>query len=220
VPFTVRYDFTSGSYKGAAAVVGNVTVTGATPAQAGLGTIYLDPVTGAALGEDSATAGSNDTVTTYDPPDWQQRLTNAGIQGGSSGKISVTATIRGKSITDGFASLGGATAMVISYDFLINRDTNETVATAAGSFPNSCKFRVDFSVKSVSIEGPAASSPLLSLLLPTLQAAFVVPTKVTFWSTSAIPFTLPKSITVMTLPAPTGVTTTTQELTAFTVAPR
>jgi len=219
-PYTVRYDFSSGSYMGVAAVVGTVTVNGTTAAQAGVGTIYLDPVTGAALGEDAPASGANDTITTYDPPDWEQRLTNAGIVGGSSGKISVTATVTGKSITDGFAPLGGATAMVISYDFIINRDANETVSTTAGSFPNSCKYRVDWTLKNVAIQGPAASSPLLGIMLPTLQAAFVMPTNITLWTTSAVPFIIPKSITVVTLSAPAGTVTTTQELTALTLAPR
>lgn len=219
-PYTVKYDFASGSYKGAAAVVGTVTVNGTTLAQAGVGTIYLDPVTGAALGQDASSPGASDTVTSYDPPDWQQRLANAGVVGGSSGKIAVTATITGKSVTDGFASLGGATALVIKYEFLINRDANETVTTAAGSFANSCKFRVDFSLKDFQVQGPAATSPLLAMLLPTLQSSFVVPTQVTLWTTNAVPFMLPKSVTVSTLPAPTGAVTSTQELIAVTKAPR
>lgn len=219
-PYTVKYDFASGSYKGAAAVVGTVTVNGTTLAQAGVGTIYLDPVTGAALGQDASSPGASDTVTSYDPPDWQQRLANAGVVGGSSGKIAVTATITGKSVTDGFASLGGATALVIKYEFLINRDANETVTTAAGSFANSCKFRVEFSLKDFQVQGPAATSPLLAMLLPTLQSSFVVPTQVTLWTTNAVPFMLPKSVTVSTLPAPTGAVTSTQELIAVTKAPR
>lgn len=219
-PYTVKYDFASGSYKGAAAVVGTVTVNGTTLAQAGVGTIYLDPVTGAALGQDASSPGASDTVTSYDPPDWQQRLANAGVVGGSSGKIAVTATITGKSVTDGFASLGGATALVIKYEFLINRDANETVTTAAGSFANSCKFRVEFSLKDFQVQGPAATSPLLAMLLPTLQSSFVVPTQVTLWTTNAVPFMLPKSVTVSTLPAPTGAVTSTQELISVTKAPR
>lgn len=219
-PYTVRYDFASGSFKGAAAVVGTVTVNGATLAQAGVGTIYLDPVTGAALGQDASSPGASDTVTSYDPPDWQQRLANAGVVGGSSGKIAVTATITGKSVTDGFASLGGATALVIKYEFLINRDANETVSTTAGAFANSCKFRVEFSLKDFQVQGPASTNPLLSMLLPTLQSSFVVPTQVTLWTTNAVPFMLPKSVTVSTLPAPTGAVTSTQELIAVTKAPR
>ena len=219
-PYTVRYDFSSGSYKGQAATVGTLTLTGATTASTGLANIYLDPVTGAALGQDAATPGSGDTITTYEPADWQQRLANAGIVAGSSGKISVTATITGKSVTDGFASLGGATALVIKYEFAISRDANETVSVAAGSFANSCKFRVDFALKDFQVQGPASSNPLLAIMLPTLQSSFVVPTQVTLWTTNAVPFMLPKSVTVSTLPAPTGAVTTTQELISVTKAPR
>ena len=219
-PYTVKYDFTNGTYKGQAAVVGTLTVTGATVASTGLATLYLDPSTGAALGQDTATAGASDTITTYEPADWQQRLANAGIVAGSSGKISVTATVTGKSVTDGFASLGGATALVIKYEFTINRDANESVTVPAGSFANSCKFRVDFVLKDLQVQGPAASSPLLSVMLPTLQSSFVFPTQVTLWTTNAVPYMLPKSVTVITLPAPTGAVTTTQELIAVTKAAR
>jgi hypothetical protein len=216
----VRYDFASGSYKGSPAVIGSVTVSGATAATAGVGTVYLDPTTGATLGQDAPTAGASDTVTSYDPPDWQQRLANAGIVGGSSGKLAVTATVSGKSVTDAFASLGGATGLVIKYEFSVARDANETVSVPAGSFANACKFRVDFTVTDFQIQGPAATSPLLSALLPTLKSAFVYPTQVTLWTSNAVPFMLPKSVTVSTLPAPTGTVTTTQELISLTKAPR
>lgn len=219
-PYSVRWDFASGSYKGSAATVGTVSVTGGSVTSVGYTAIYLDPVTGAALGQDDAAAGASDTVTTYEPSDWQQRLTNAGIQGGSSGKIAVTATIKGKSVSDGFAPLGGATAIVIKYEFVVNRDANETVTTAAKSFSNACKFRVNFQVKDFQIQGPAASSPLLSALLPTLQASFTYPTDVTLWTTNGMPWQVPKTLSVVTLPAPTGAITTTGELTALTMAPR
>lgn len=219
-PYTVKYDFRSGTYKGQAATVGSVTVTGVSAAVAGVGTLYLDPNTGAALGQDAAAAGANDTLTTYDPPDWQQRLANAGIQGGSSGKINVTATMTGKSVTDGFASLGGATAIVMKYEFVVNRDANETVSTTAGSFANACKFRVEFSLKDFQVQGPAASSPLLAMMLPLLQSSFAVPTTTTLWTTNAVPFMLPKSVTQMSLAAPVGAVTSTQELIELVKAPR
>jgi hypothetical protein len=220
VPYSVRWDFASGSYKGSAATVGTVTVTGGSVTSVGYTAVYLDPVTGAALGTDPATAGASDTVTTYEPADWESQLTKAGIEGGSSGKIAVTATVKGKSVSDGFAPLGGATAIVIKYEFVVNRDANETVATAAKSFSNACKFRVNFQVKDFQVVGPAASSPLLSALLPTLQTSFTYPTNVTLWTTSAMPWQLPKTISVVTLPAPTGAITTTGELTSLTLAPR
>lgn len=219
-PFTVRYDFSAGLYQGRAAVVGTVTVNGVSAATAGVGTVYLDPVTGLALAEDAPTGGANDTITTYDPPDWEQRLTQAGIQGGSSGKIAVTATVKGKSVTDGFAALGGATALVIKYEFAVDRDANETVTTPAGSLANACKFRVDFQLKDFQVQGPAASNPLLATMLPLLQSSFVVPTKVTLWTSDQVPFMLPKAVIASTLPAPTGLVTTTQELTQVVKAPR
>lgn len=219
-PYTVKYDFSNGSYKGQAAIVGLLTLSGATAASTGLANIYLDPVTGAALGQDTTTAGAGDTITTYEPADWQARLANAGVVAGGSGKINVTATLTGKSVTDGFASLGGATALVIKYEFAINRDANETVTVPAGSFASSCKFRVEFVLKDFQVLGPAASSPLLTVMLPVLQSSFVVPTQVTLWSSNAVPFMLPKSVTVSTLPAPTGAVTTTQELIAVTKAAR
>lgn len=217
VPYTVKYDFSNGSYQNQPAVLGTVTVAGIPQAQAGVGNFYLDPTTGAMLGADATTG---DTVTTYDPPDWQQKLTQAGIPGGGSGKISVIATVSGKSITDAFAVLGGATALVIKYDFAINRDANETVSTQAGSFANACKFRVEFQLKDLQVQGPASTSPLLAALLPTMQSAFVLPTHITLWTTDAVPFLLPKTLMDMTLPAPTGLVTTTQELIALTKAPR
>ncbi len=219
-PYTVKYDFSSGSYKGQPAIVGQLTLSGATAASTGLANIYLDPVTGAALGQDTTTAGASDTITTYEPADWQARLAKAGVVAGGSGKINVTATITGKSVTDGFASLGGATALVIKYEFAVNRDANETVTVPAGSFASSCKFRVEFVLKDFQVLGPAASSPLLTMMLPVLQSSFVVPTQVTLWSSSALPFMLPKTVTVSTLPAPTGAVTTTQELIAVTKAAR
>lgn len=212
---TVKYDFTAGTYQGQAATVATLTANGVAA-----GTIYLDPVTGAVLGETAATPGANDTVTTYDPPDWQQRLTAAGIPGGGSGKINVTATVTGKSVSDGFAPLGGATAIVIKYEFQINRDANETVTTPAGSFANACKFRVEFAVKDFQVQGPAASSPLLGTMLPLLKDSFAVPTQVSLWTTNAVPFMLPKTVTTMTLPAPAGVVISTQELIALTKAAR
>jgi len=219
-PYTVKYDFSAGSYKGQAATVGTVSVVGVTAAQAGVGNFYLDPVTGAALGQDAAAAGAGDTVTSYDPPDWQQRLTNAGIPGGGSGKINVTATITGKSVTDAFAPLGGASAIVMKYEFAVNRDANETVSTAAGSFANACKFRVEFALKDFQVQGPASTSPLLATMLPILQSSFAVPTTTTLWTSNAVPFMLPKSVTTMTLAAPVGTVTSTQELIAVTKAPR
>jgi hypothetical protein len=218
--YTVKYDFSAGSYKGQAATVGTVSVVGVTAAQAGVGNFYLDPVTGAALGQDAAAAGANDTVTSYDPPDWQQRLTNAGIPGGGSGKINVTATMTGKSVSDAFAPLGGATAIVMKYEFAVNRDANETVSTAAGSFANACKFRVEFALKDFQVQGPASASPLLATMLPILQSSFAVPTKTTLWTSNAVPFMLPKSVTTMTLAAPVGTVISTQELIAVTKAPR
>jgi hypothetical protein len=216
--YSVKYDFTNGTFNGAAAVVGTVTVTGISAAEAGLSTIYLDPVTGAALGNDPIAGGANDTVITYSPADWQQKLTQAGIQGGSSGKIAVTATVTGKSVTDGFAALGGATALVIKYEFTVNRDANEAVTTPAATFANACKFRVDFALKDFQVQGPAASNPLLAVLLPTLQSAFVVPTNVSLWTTDQVPFIPPKSVTVVT--PTTGAVTATTQLTAMTKAPR
>ena len=217
VPYTVKYDFSNGSYQNQPAVLGTVTVAGIPQAQAGVGNFYLDPTTGAMLGADATTG---DTVTTYDPPDWQQKLTQAGIPGGGSGKISVTATTQGKSVSDAFASLGGATALVMKYEFMVRREANETVSTAAGNFANSCKFRVEFALKDFQVQGPAATSPLLSMMLPLLQSSFVVPTELTLWSSDALPFMLPKSVTLSTLPAPTGAVTSTQEVIAFTKAPR
>jgi hypothetical protein len=219
-PVTVRYDFSTGSYKGASAVVGKVTVNGAGLSTVGYSAIYLDPVTGAALGNDAVAPGASDTIIAYQPADWQGRLANAGIQGGSSGKIDVTATISGKSVSDGFAPLGGATAVVIKYQFVVNRDANETVTTPAGSFANSCKFRVSFAVQDFQVQGPAASSPLLASLLPLLKPNFAVPTDVTLWSTNAVPFLYPKAVTVSSFPAPVGSITATQELTAVVLAPR
>ena len=219
-PYTVKYDFSAGSYQGRAAIVGTVSTSGITAAQAGVGTFYLDPVSGAALAQDAATPGAADTVTRYEPADWQQRLSQAGIPGGGSGKISVTATTQGKSVSDAFASLGGATALVMKYEFMVRREANETVSTAAGSFANSCKFRVEFALKDFQVQGPAATSPLLSMVLPLLQSSFVVPTELTLWSSDALPFMLPKSVTLSTLPAPTGAVTSTQEVIAFTKAPR
>lgn len=219
-PVTVRYDFSAGTYKGASAVVGTVTINGAGLSTVGYSAIYLDPVTGAALGNDAVAAGATDTVTTYQPADWQQRLANAGIPGGGSGKIDVTATISGKSVSDGFAPLGGATAVVIKYQFQVNRDANETVSTTAGSFANACKFRVSFAVQDFQVQGPAATSPLLATMLPLLKSSFAVPTDVTLWTSNAVPFMIPKAVTVSTLPAPVGAVTTTQELTALTLAPR
>lgn len=212
---TVKYDFTAGSYNGQSATVATLTINGSASS-----TIYLDPATGAVLGETAATPGADDTVTTYDPPDWQQKLANAGIPGGGSGKISVTATVTGKSVTDGFAPLGGATALVMKYEFQINRDANETVTTPAGSFGNACKFRVEFVIQDFQIQGPAASSPLLSVMLPLLKDSFAAPTKVDLWTTNAVPFMLPKAVTTMTLPAPTGTVVNTQELISLTKAPR
>ena len=212
---TVKYDFTAGSYNGQSATVATLTINGSASS-----TIYLDPATGAVLGETAATPGANDTVTTYDPPDWQQKLANAGIPGGGSGKIAVTATVTGKSVTDGFASLGGATALVMKYEFQINRDANETVTTPAGSFGNACKFRVEFVIQDFQIQGPAASSPLLSVMLPLLKDSFAAPTKVDLWTTDAVPFMLPKAVTTMTMPAPTGTVVNTQELISLTKAPR
>lgn len=212
---TVRYDFTAGTYRSQAAVVLTMTANGMTT-----GTVYLDPVTGAALGEDPATPGANDTVTTYDPPDWQQRITAAGVPGGGSGKINVTATVTGKSVTDGFAPLGGATAIVMKYEFQINRDANETVATPAGSFTNACKYRVEFVIKDFQVQGPASSSPLLAAVLPMMRDSFAAPTQVSLWTTNAVPFVMAKNVTTMTLPAPAGVVVNTQELISLTKVPR
>jgi hypothetical protein len=219
-PMTVRYDFSAGAYKGASAVVGKVTVSSGNFSAVGYSAIYLDPVTGAALGNDAAAAGASDTVTVYEPADWQQRLANAGIQGGSSGKIDVTATVTGKSVTDGFAALGGATAIVMKYQFQVNRDANESVTVPAGSYANACKFRVSFSLQDFQVQGPASTSPLLAAMLPILKSSFVFPTDVTMWTTNAVPFMIPKAVTLSTLPAPTGTITTTQELMAVTLAPR
>ena len=181
--------------------------------------IYLDPATGLPFPGQTNSGNAADTVTTFDPPDWQARVANAGIPGGGSGLIAVTATVTGKGITDGFAALGGATALVLKYEFKVNRDANEAVTVPAGTFANTCKFRVEFTIKQFQIVGPAASSPLLAILQDTLVSAFAAPTKVTFWTTNAVPFLTPKSVTVIT---PTGAAsvTGTSELTALVKAAR
>ena len=86
-PYSVRWDFAGGTYKGSAAVVGTVSVTGSSVTSVGYTAVYLDPVTGAALGQDDAAAGAGDTVTTYEPADWQQRLTNAGIRAAAAARL-------------------------------------------------------------------------------------------------------------------------------------
>jgi hypothetical protein len=131
------------------------------------------------------------------------KLTQAGIPGGGSGKISVTATVSGKSITDAFAVLGGATALVIST--LDQPRCQETVSTQAGSFAMR-KFRVEFQLRRCRAWlpparcGGAAADDASAFVLPTHHAV----------DDRAVPFLLPKTLMDMTL-APTGLVTTTQE---------
>lgn len=212
---TLKYDYVATTYKGQAALALKVTTTVA--GISGSGVSYLDPATGAYLGADPAAAGST-TVTTYDPPDYMDRIANAVYNIGQVANVAVKTRITGKSITDSFASIGGGTALTMDYTFSVERRPNETLTVPAGSFANSCKLLINVAVSNVKLEGNDGSNPLFAATFDTLASVFTQPFKTTVWLTNKM-VNLPRSV-VETSSALTGAGSADQVLTAYTLAPR
>jgi len=190
-------------------------VTTTTNGQSATGLVYIDPNTGAALGTENANA---DTIITFDPVDYESRLYAAATNIGQVATVAVKVRQSGKSITDAFQPIGGGIALNMNYTFTVERKPNETVVVPAGSF-DSCKLQINVTVSNVSLEGGDTSNPLYSMLFSTLASAFSQPFNTTTWLTNQLP-NVPKVLVDVTLPAPVGLVTTTQSLSAKTLAPR
>ena len=211
---TTKYDYSNATYLGQSALALTLTTTAAGVTSTGV--TYTNPVTGAYLG--AATNGTTTTtVTTYDPPDYQNRINNAFYNVGQIATVAVKARVSGPDITTAFASIGGGTALTMDYTFTVERKPNESLTVAAGAFANTCKLQINVTINNVKLEGNDGSSPFFSTLFPTVSAAFTQPLKSTVWLSNQLP-NVPKTFVDYTSSLASG--TSTQELTTYTVAPR
>ncbi len=212
---TLKYDYVAATYKGQAALALKVTTTVA--GISGSGVSYLDPATGMYLGADAPAAGST-TVTSYDPPDYMDRITNAVYNIGQVANVAVKTRITGKAITDAFVTIGGGTALTMDYTFSVERKPNETLVVPAGSFANSCKLIINVAVSNVRLEGNDGSNPLFAATFDTLASAFTQPFKTTVWLTNKM-VNVPRGLVETSGPL-TGAISSDQALTTYTLAPR
>lgn len=209
--FTTVYDYSGGSYSGKSAIV--LTETSTISGKTTTAVVYLDPVTGAVLGNGNST---ETTITSYDPADYETRLRNAVSTVGQSATVNVKARISGTDITNAFSAIGGGTALNIDYTFTMVRMPNETIATAGSSY-NTCKLKVDAKVNSVTLEGGNASNPLYGLMFSTLSAVYAAPINTTVWMSNQVPHVV-KTTGSFTVMGSTATSTTT--LTAVKLAGR
>ena len=209
--FTTVYDYSGGSYSGKSAIV--LTETSTISGKTTTAVVYLDPVTGAVLGNGNST---ETTITSYDPADYETRLRNAVSTVGQSATVNVKARISGTDITNAFSAIGGGTALNIDYTFTMVRMPNETIATAGSSY-NTCKLKVDAKVNSVTLEGGNASNPLYGLMFSTLSAVYAAPINTTAWMSNQVPHVV-KTTGSFTAMGSTATSTTT--LTAVKLAGR
>ena len=212
--YDTRYDFSSSTYQGQSALAMAVTATinGVT----GTSVTYTNPTTGEYLGATASNAATS-TVTTFDPPDYQERINKALYTVGQVATVAVKARVSGKGITDAFATIGGGTAITLDYSYTVERKPNETLTVPAGTFANACKLQINVTVSNLQLEGNNGSNPLFASFFPTLSAAFNQPFKSTVWLTNKLPL-IGKSFVDTT--STFGAATATQELKAYTLAPR
>lgn len=208
--FTTVYDYSSGSYSGKSAIL--LTQTSTVSGKTTTSLLYLDPVTGATWGN----GGTQTTMTSYDPADYETRLRNAVTAVGQSATVNVKARISGADITSAFSPIGGGTALNVDYTFTIVRMPNETI-TAAGTSYNTCKLQLNATVNNMTLEGGNPSNPLYGLMFNSLSAMYAAPINVTTWVSSQIP-SLVKATSSFTALGSTATSTTT--LTAVKLAGR
>ncbi|OYU43169.1 MAG: hypothetical protein CFE44_19865, partial [Burkholderiales bacterium PBB4] len=103
------------------------------------------------------------------------------------------------------------------FTYTIERKPNETLSVPAGAFANTCKLQINVTIGNVKLEGNDGSSPLFSSFFPVLSQVFTQPFKSTVWLTNKLP-NIPK--TFLETSTSVGSGTSTQELTAYTLAPR
>lgn len=211
---TIKYDYSSTTYLGQDALALTVTTTAAGTTSSSV--TYTNAATGAYLGA-TTNGTTSTTVTTFDPPDYQNRINNAFYNIGQVATVAVKARVSGPDITTAFAAIGGGTALTMDYTFTVERKPNEALTVPAGTFANTCKLQVNVTINNVALEGNNGSNPLFSGLFPTISAAFTQPFKTTVWLTSVLP-NIPKTFVDTTSAFAAG--SSTQELTAYTLAPR
>lgn len=210
----VKFDYSSTTYLGQDALALTVTTTAAGTTSTSV--TYTNAATGAYLGA-SSNGTTSTTVTTFDPPDYQNRINNAFYNIGQVATVAVKARVSGPDITTAFAAIGGGTALTMDYTFTVERKPNEALTVPAGTFANTCKLQVNVTINNVALEGNSGSNPLFSSLFPTISAAFTQPFKTTVWLTNVLP-NIPKTFVDTTSALAAG--SNTQELTAYTLAPR
>lgn len=208
---TTKYDYASSTYQGKSVLA--LTVTSSVNASNTSGVTYLDPATGTYLGA----SDTNTTSTTYDPPDYQDRINRAIYSVGQVASVAVKARITGQNISTAFAPIGGGTALTMDYTYTVERKPNEVLTTGAGSFANACKLQINVTVANVALEGNNGSNPLYSTLFGTIAGAFNQPFKTTVWLSNQLPYS-PKAF--LDASSSYGAATSTQELSRYTLAPR
>lgn len=208
---STKYDYASSTYQGKSALA--LTVTSNVNGSNTSGVTYLDSATGTYLGA----SDTNTTSTTYDPPDYQDRINRAIYSVGQVASVAVKARITGQNISTAFAPIGGGTALTMDYTYTVERKPNEVLTTAAGSFANACKLQINVTVANVALEGNNGSNPLYSTLFGTLAGAFSQPFKTTVWLSNQLPYP-PKAF--LDASSSYGAATSTQELSRYTLAPR
>lgn len=209
--FTTVYDYSGGSYSGKSAIV--LTETSTISGKTTTAVVYLDPVTGAVLGNGNST---ETTITSYDPADYETRLRNAVSTVGQSATVNVKARISGTDITSAFSTIGGGTALNVDYTFTMERLPNEAVAVGSTSY-TTCKLQINAKVNNVSLEGGNPSNALYGLMFGTLSAVYAAPINTTAWMSNQVPHVV-KTTGSFTAMGSTATSTTT--LTAVKLAGR
>ncbi len=212
--YDLKQDYSSTTYQGQSALA--MTVTTVVNGVSTSGVTYYNPLTGAYLGDTGAPANTT-TVTTYDPPDFQDRINNTVMTIGQVTNVTVKARVTGKGITDAFAAIGGGTALTMDYSYTIERKPNETLTVPAGSFTNTCKLQINATPSNLKLEGNAGTNALFATLFPSISGAFSIPIKSTVWLSNKLP-QIPK--TFVDSSSSFGSASATQELKAYTLAPR
>lgn len=211
---TTKYAYSAGTYQGQAALL--LTLTTTVNGISTTATAYLDPATGGVL-QPAANAATTVT-TTYTPADYEARIYNAVYNVGQVANVAVKTRITGKGITDAFSAIGGATALTMDYSFSVERKPNETLVVPAGSFANSCKLQINVTISNVKVEGNDGTNPLFASMWETVASVFTQPFKNTVWLTNKM-VNVPK-VYLDASSSLAGTVTATQELTAYTLAPR
>lgn len=211
--FAMNYDYSNGTYAANKAIVLTASTTLAGKTTSAIS--YLDPATGAVVGNGGST--DTTTTTTFDPVDYESRLRSAVTTVGQKATVNVKARVSGAGITSAFSAIGGGTALNMNYTYSVERLPNDTVTVGSASY-NTCKLQVNMAVNNVTLEGGNPSNPLYGQMFDLLSATYKAPSSSNIWLSSQLPGIV-KATSQITIPS-VGTASTTQTLTSALLAPR